>query len=64
MRECFRVASDDDFHLLSLASNGTLMMDVRGDGLTTIRSGGLKVMSGGTTVVGGLKVRLVWEVSR
>ncbi len=42
---------------MDVGTSGTRLFDIRGDGLTTVSSGGMAVLSGGATVTGGLTVR-------
>jgi hypothetical protein len=46
----------NDFRLMDVGTGTTRLFDVRGDGLTTVSSGGMAVLSGGVTVSGGLTV--------
>lgn len=47
----------NDFRFMDIGTSGTRLFDIRGDGLTTVSSGGMAVLSGGATVTGGLTVR-------
>ena len=43
---------------MDLRAAGTSVMSVAGNGLTSVKSGGLAVQVGGATVTGGLRVRV------
>jgi hypothetical protein len=42
---------------MDVGTGGTRLFDVRGDGLTTVSSGGMDVLAGGVSITGGLTVR-------
>ena len=47
------VGAGTTFRLIDLAAGGTRLFDVRGDGRTTVSSGGMNVTAGGVTVLNG-----------